>query len=76
MVRHCFCRAGGSSGGWKDALILVLLAIVIGIGAFFYMIKSESQIETAEEKVCKGSIMNAYWDKQTPLHSAFCLRGV
>jgi hypothetical protein len=26
-----------------------------------------SQIETAEEKVCKGSIMNAYWDKQTPL---------
>lgn len=49
---------------WKGALIL---AIAIGIGAIFYKIKSESQIETAEEKVCKGSIMNVYWDKKAPL---------
>jgi hypothetical protein len=38
----------------KGVLILVPLAIAIGIGAIFYKIKSERQIETTEEKVCKG----------------------
>ena len=50
---------------WKGALIL--LAIAIGIGAIFYKIKSESQTETAEEKICKSSIMNVYWHKTGPL---------
>jgi hypothetical protein len=40
---------------------------VIGIGAIFYKIKSDSQIETAEEKACKSSIMHVYWDKTAPL---------